>query len=335
MGSSLKKHQATGSSFSVTILLLYELHKASPHRSFTRSYAKVGQDSGSSDPNDPEERHNSASHTIDHTILLGIFCRDDCSSAGRSLIHTRSLANYTQRRRGKRDHHLCHNWRNSEHCLHISVHGDEAWGAGQAYVDESFPTDATGGYTQVLTYPNNTQTWNPITGTVRTNLPGNYTVTVVETAPKSVTTGFPSATFRVTSVLNVRIIAPTQASTIQRETTTYFTTTVDDVNGQHIKDAQVSVSLPTGGQLALTPTTPSGTYSGSYRVQRSDPLGLWNITATAYSPAPSTTNNFGTYNVLVTVSPSQLTVSSLSTYNQYGTPTGDFSPGNTLYASFQ
>src|SRR6266705_1912488 len=85
-------------------------------------------------------------------------------------------------------------------------------GAGQAYVDESFPTDATGGYTQVLTYPNNTQTWNPITGTVRTDLPGNYTVTVVETAPKSVTSGFPSATFRVTSVLNARLIVPTQES---------------------------------------------------------------------------------------------------------------------------
>ena len=207
-------------------------------------------------------------------------------------------------------------------------------GSGQAYVDESFPTDATGGYTQVLTYPNNTQTWNFIAGSVRTDLPGNYTVTVVETAPKSVTTGFPTTTFRVTSVLNVRLITPTQGSTIQRETTAYFTATVNDVNGQQVKDAQVSVSLPTGGQLALTPTTPSGTYSGSYRIQRSDSLGLWNISATAYSPAPSTTNNFGTYSVQVTVSPSQLVVSSLSTYNQYGTPTGDFSPGNTLYASF-
>src|SRR5207302_2565878 len=94
-------------------------------------------------------------------------------------------------------------------------------------------------------------------------------------------------------------------STIQRETTAYFTATVDDVNGQTVKDAQVSVSLPTGGQLALTPTTPSGTYSGSYRVQRSDSLGLWNISATAYSPAPSTTNNFGTYSVQVTVSQSR------------------------------
>src|SRR5207302_10382788 len=89
---------------------------------------KVGQDSGSSDPNDPEERHNSASHTIGHTIIPGLFCRDDCSSAGRSLLHTRSLADYPQRRRGKCDHHLYHNRRNSEHCLHISVHEDEAWG---------------------------------------------------------------------------------------------------------------------------------------------------------------------------------------------------------------
>jgi KaiC/GvpD/RAD55 family RecA-like ATPase len=207
-------------------------------------------------------------------------------------------------------------------------------GAGQAYCDESFTTDATGGYTQVLTYPTNNPIWNAITGTAQTDLPGNYTVTVVETVPKSVTTGFPSATFKVTSVLTVRIITPTQGSTIQRGTTTTLTATVNDVNGQPITDAQVSMSLPTGGQVALTPTTPSGTYSGSYRVQRSDPLGSWNISATAYSPTPSTTNNFGAYSIIVTVSPSQLVVSSLSTYNEYGTPTGDFSPGDTLYASF-
>lgn len=207
-------------------------------------------------------------------------------------------------------------------------------GAGQAYCDETFSTDATGAGIQVLTYPANVPNWNVITGTVKTDVAGNYNITVVETAPKSVTTGFPSATFKVTSVLTVRIITPTQGSTIQRGTTADFAVTIADVNGQPITDAQVSVSTPSGAQLALSPTTPSGTYSGSYRVQRSDPLGVWNISATAYSPSPSLTNNFGTYSLGVSVSPSQLIVSSLSTFNQFGTPTSDFSSSDTLYASF-
>src|SRR5206468_12846156 len=104
-------------------------------------------------------------------------------------------------------------------------------GAGQAYVDESFPTNSTGGYTQVLTYPGNNPVWNPITGTAQTDLPGNYTVTVIETAPKSVTTGFPSAKFTVTSVLTVRLVTPTHGSTLQRGTTANFAATLDDVNG--------------------------------------------------------------------------------------------------------
>jgi KaiC/GvpD/RAD55 family RecA-like ATPase len=207
-------------------------------------------------------------------------------------------------------------------------------GAGQAYVDESFTTDTTGAATQVLTYPANAPNWNAITGTTRTDVSGNYNITLVETAPKSVTTGLPVATFRVTSVLTVRIITPTQGTIIQRGNTANFAATVADVNGQPVTDAQVSVSIPGGSQLTLNPTTPAGTYSGSYRVQRSDPLGSWNITATAYSPIPSMTNNFGTYSLVVTISPSQLIVSSLSTYNEYGTPTADFSPSDTLYASF-
>jgi KaiC/GvpD/RAD55 family RecA-like ATPase len=205
---------------------------------------------------------------------------------------------------------------------------------GQAYCDENLTTDSTGAGEDVLTYPTNTPNWNAISGTATTDVAGIYNVTVVETAPRSVTTGFPTAQFTVTNALTVLIITPTQGTTIQRGTTADFVTTVYDINGQPITDAQVSVSLPGGGQMPLTPTTPSGTYSGSYLVQRSDPSGSWNITATAYSPTPSTTNNFGTYSIIVTVSPSQLIVSSLSTYNAYGTPTADFSSGDTLYASF-
>src|SRR6266705_2782306 len=207
-------------------------------------------------------------------------------------------------------------------------------GAGQAYVDESFPTDATGGYTQVLTYPNNSPSWNAPTGTANTDIPGNYNITVVETAPKSVTTGLPSAKFTVTNVLTVLVITPTQGSIVPRGTNVAFTATVNDVNGVPVTDALVSVSIPGGGQVGLIPTTPSGTYSGSYLVQKSDPLGSWNVTATAYSPKPSTTNNFGTYSIVVIVNPEQLSVSSIQTYNEYGTPTGDFSPGDTLYAKF-
>ena len=207
-------------------------------------------------------------------------------------------------------------------------------GAGQAYNSISISTDSTGAGIGAIVYLQTSPAWTATTGTVGTDIAGNYTVTITETAPKSVTTGFPSALFSVVSALTVKIISPTQGSNVQRGTTVSFLATVDDVNRNPVSNAQLTVSTPGGGQVALTPTTPIGTYSGSYRIQRSDPVGSWNITAAAYSPAPSTTNNFGTGSILLTVSPSQLVISSLSTYNEYGTPTADFSPGDTVYASF-
>src|SRR3989442_5434983 len=61
-------------------------------------------------------------------------------------------------------------------------------GASQAYVDESFPTDATGGSTQVLTYPNNSPSWNAPTRPATTHIPGNYNITVAKTQHQAVTT---------------------------------------------------------------------------------------------------------------------------------------------------
>src|SRR5215831_10056955 len=111
--------------------------------------------------------------------------------------------------------------------------------AGVAYCDESFTTNSTGGYTQVLTYPSNSPSWTATSGTVQTDFPGNYNVTVVETAPKSVT-GLPSAKFTVTNRLTVSMISPTQGSIIQRGTSASFVVTVYDVNSQPVTDAMVA-----------------------------------------------------------------------------------------------
>lgn len=207
--------------------------------------------------------------------------------------------------------------------------------AGQAQNSLFLTTDSSGSGTGALVYsPNYTPAWIVCgtCGSVNTDVAGNYTITIVETSPKSVTTGFPTTTFQVVNTLTVAIISPTAGSTIQRGNPANFIATVFDVNGLPVANAQVSVSSPSGGQVALSPTTPSGTYSGSYRVQRSDPLGPWNVTAAAYWP--STTENFGSWSISVNVSPSQLIISSLSTYNEYGSPTADFSPSDTVYASF-
>lgn len=206
---------------------------------------------------------------------------------------------------------------------------------GQAQNNLFLTTDSSGSGTGALVYsPTYSPMWNVLSGSVNTDIPGNYTITIVETSPKSVTMGFPTATFQVVSTLTVTLVSPTAGSPIPRGTTANFIATVLDVNGAPVTNAQVSVYSPSGGQVPLSPTTPSGTYSGSYNVVRSDPSGLWNITATAYSPSPSTTENFGKTSISVSVTPSQLILSSLSTYNAYGSPTADFSPSDTVYASF-
>ena len=207
--------------------------------------------------------------------------------------------------------------------------------AGQAQNNLFLTTDTSGAGTGAIVYsPTYSPPWTALTGSVNTDVTGNYTITVVETSPRSVTTGFPTTAFQVVSALNVAIISPTAGTTIQRGNTANFIVTVSDVNNQPVTDAQVTVSSPNGGQVTLSPTTPSGTYSGSYRVQRSDPSGTWNITASAYSPSPSTTENFGKWSILVNVTPSQLIISTLSSYNEYGSPTADFSPSDTVYVSF-
>ncbi len=204
-------------------------------------------------------------------------------------------------------------------------------GTGQAYYDLSFNANSTGGTLQAVLCYNQLPPWTAPAGTASTDVPGTYSVIVDETSPKAVT-GVATATFVVTNQLKVRIISPSQGTSFARGTTVPFIATVNDIQNNAVTSAQVSVSTPTGS-IILSPTTPSGTYSGTYLIQKNDALGNWNITANAYSPSP--TNNIGSYSVLASITPSQLVVSDLSTYNQFGSSTSDFSPGDTLYASFR
>ena len=86
---------------------------------------------------------------------------------------------------------------------------------------------------------------------------GNYNVTVIETSPRSVTTGLPSVKFTVTNALTVRITTPTKGASLQRGTAENFDVTVGGVNGQPVANALVYVSISSGGQLGLKATTPS------------------------------------------------------------------------------
>ncbi len=201
-------------------------------------------------------------------------------------------------------------------------------GGGVQSVGTSTTTDTTGAGTAVVMYPNNPGPPWTGSGTINTDLDGPYAVSVDKTFPNPVQTSVAATSFLVTHVLRVTIFSPTGTSYTRGETVT-ISAIVDDWNYQPLGSATVTSSTPRSN-IALLPTLPLGTYSFQYQIQTSDPLGPWNIAVTAGWGA-----NSGNNATLVSVQPAQLVVADLSTYNSYGSPTSDFSPGDTLYASFR
>ena len=212
------------------------------------------------------------------------------------------------------------------HTFRITV--TKPGGVGVSYTTVSVLSNSTGGGVGATTYPG--PGWILVSGSgANTDVSGIYNVVLDKTAPNPNQNGVASATFEVTSALTVTILSPTGLSYTRGDTVTIIGSVLD-ASGQPVTNAGVMATTPSS-TITLSPSLPVGTYSSQYQIQRDDTLGNWNITLTANSPGG---NSGGRYYV-VSVQPAQLIVSNLATYNSYGVPTSDFSPGDTLYATFQ
>jgi KaiC/GvpD/RAD55 family RecA-like ATPase len=203
-------------------------------------------------------------------------------------------------------------------------------GNGQAWASLSRLANSTGGESVAVTYPNPTSAWTLVSGTVNTDLEGTYGITVDKTSPNPVATGVATTTFTVKHDISVSITSPSPSVSYYRGNTVTISTSLTDINGQKITSGSALASTPKS-TLGLPETSSPGTYSAQYQIQLGDPLGSWNLTVSGTMPG----GNYGSSTIYVTILPAQLIVSSLATFNAQGNPTADFSPGDSLYATFR
>jgi KaiC/GvpD/RAD55 family RecA-like ATPase len=203
-------------------------------------------------------------------------------------------------------------------------------GVGSAWTSLSRPANSTGGQSVAIAYPNAGSAWTLVSGTVQTDFEGTYSVTVDKTAPNPVATGVATTTFMVKHDISVAITSPSPSVSFYRGSTVTITASLTDLNGQKITSGSALASTPKS-TLGLPQTSSPGTYSAQYQIQLGDTLGNWNLTVSGTMPG----GNYGSSTIYVTILPAQLIVSSLATFNAQGNPTADFSPGDSLYATFR
>jgi KaiC/GvpD/RAD55 family RecA-like ATPase len=204
-------------------------------------------------------------------------------------------------------------------------------GTGSAWTSVSRAANSTGGEAVAMTYPNPASAWTLVSGgTVNTDIEGTYGVTVDKTAPNPVQTAVATTTFIVKHDISVVITSPSPSFNFYRGNIVTLTASLTDVNGQKITSGSAVASTPQSS-LVLPQTSSLGVYSAQYQIQLGDPLGTWNLTVSGTMPG----GNYGSSTIYVTILPAQLVVSSLATFNAQGNPTADFSPGDSLYATFR
>lgn len=198
------------------------------------------------------------------------------------------------------------------------------------------PANATGGGNGATQYPCPSgcgSGWIPngASGPAGTDTTGTYNVVLDKTFPNPLQTGVASDSFDVDSRLTVTVVSPSVTSVARGDTVPIIASVVG-ADGQPMTTAGAAVTATTpSSTITLPPSGPAGTYSSQYQVQRDDPTGSWNLIINATSPGL----NSGSSLRSLTVLPAQLIIQNLATYNSFGVPTSDFSPGDTLYARFQ
>ncbi len=202
-------------------------------------------------------------------------------------------------------------------------------GNGSATISTNLQTNNQGaGSTQPTTYPN--PSWTSTSGTVATDVDGVYNVFANQTFPTIASPTVQSGQFTVSSMLTVAASQPIAGSVVPRGQTTTISVAVSTVSGPDTS-ATVYANTPSNGRVFL-PEIGVGVYSVNYPVSYSDSLGSWTIIAQA---SDNQKNSGASSPVTVTIVKNDLIVYSLSTYNSKGSPTTNFSPGDTIYASFK
>jgi archaeal flagellar protein FlaH len=200
-------------------------------------------------------------------------------------------------------------------------------GTGLATTSRMISTNGVGVGSSSLNYPN--PSFTATNGTVNTDVGGIYTVTVNQTAP-SFTAGVATGQFTVISQLTVVLSQPSTGGYIQRGQMVTISATVSSPNGP-VDTASAYADTPSNGKIYLQQLG-SGVYSVNYPVEMYDPLGLWAIRVTAFSPGENT----GVSNASnVTITKSSIVVEGLSAFNYRGIAVSSFSPGDAIIPFFR
>ncbi len=135
-------------------------------------------------------------------------------------------------------------------------------------------TNSSGSGIVTVDYPRG---FSYVSGTPATDQVGTYAVGVDQSMPR-IRNGVAASSFIVTSTLIISVISPASGMTFQRGSNVSLGVLVSDFNGNPHPDASVSASLPyQQGAIQIPKGQPQGSFTTSYRLQWSDPVGPWII----------------------------------------------------------